>query len=258
MRLSRRAALNGVQLDELHSAIVIRGIDTGVPKETINAVNRMGGAGQRITTQHWETLDVGVDFAIDVPKKNLALRRQIWEDVMAWAIPGGWLTVDHLPDRRLWADKVILPGSGDLREWAESFRLTFRAYSVPFWQTVNPAVVAARGVSSWSGTLGVPGHFRTVADVTFHNNGSTCDSFTVNCGGNVITLSGIALSSGADLKIFHGTDGLLRMTAGGVSVYNKRTAGSADDLYLDPGTAAISITAPQAGNVTVECYGRFA
>ena len=258
MILSRRVALNGVQLDGIHSAVVIRGVDTGVPKESIQAVNRMGGAGQRVTTQHWETLDVSVDFAINVPAGQMALRRQIWESVMEWAIPGGWLTVDHLPDRRMWADKVILPGSGDLREWTESFRLTFRAYSVPFWQTVNPAVVAARGVSSWSGTLGVPGHFRTVADVTFHNNGSTCTSFSVNCGGNVITLSGISLASGADLRIFHGTDGLLRMTAGGASVYNKRSAGSADDLYLDPGTAAISITAPQAGNVTVECYGRFA
>ena len=49
MILSRRVALGGVQLDEIHEAIVIRSIDPGVPNETINAVERMGGAGQRIT-----------------------------------------------------------------------------------------------------------------------------------------------------------------------------------------------------------------
>lgn len=258
MILSRRVALNGVQLDGIHSAVVIRGVDTGVPKESISAVNRMGGAGQRVTTQHWETLDVGVDFAINVPAGQMALRRQIWESVMEWALPGGWLTVNYLPERRVWVDKVILPGSGDLWAWTDSFRLTFRAYSVPFWQTVDPTVAAGRNVSSWSAVIGVPGQFRTVADVTFHNLGSTCTSFSVNCSGNVIQLSGISLSSGADLRIFHGTDGLLRMTAGGVNVYDKRSAGSADDLYLDPGTATVSITAPQAGNVTVQAYGRFA
>ena len=49
MILSRRVALNGQQLDELHDAIVIRSIDPGVPNESISAVDRMGGAGSRIT-----------------------------------------------------------------------------------------------------------------------------------------------------------------------------------------------------------------
>lgn len=259
MRLSRRIALDGVQLDEIHSSIVIRGIDTGVPKESIAAVNRMGGSGQRITTQHWETMDVAVRFAINVPKRQMALRREVWESVMAWALKGGWLTVGYMPDRRLYVDKAILPGSGDLWNWTEEFTITFRAYNVPFWQDANPNAVAVRGVSSWSGTLGVPGHFRTVADVTFRNtSGSAMTAFLVTAGGNTLALSGISLTSGAELLIHHGTDGLLRITAGGVSVYNKLTESSSDDLYLDPGTAAISVTAGRSGNVTVSCFGRYA
>lgn len=259
MRLSRRIALGDVQLDEIHSSIVIRGIDTGVPKESIAAVNRMGGAGQRMTGQHWETMDVAVRFAIDVPKRQMELRREIWESVMAWALRGGWLTVGHLPNRRLYADKAILPGSGDLWEWTEEFTITFRAYNVPFWQDANPSAVAVRGVSTWSGTLGVPGHFQTVADVTFRNtSGSTMTGFSVTAGESTLTLSGISLANNADLVIHHGTDGLLRITAGGVSVYDKLTESSSDDLYIDPGTAAVSMAAGKAGNLTVQCFGRYA
>ena len=212
MILSRRVALNGVQLDGIHSAVVIRGVDTGVPKESISAVNRMGGAGQRVTTQHWETLDVSVDFAINVPAGQMALRRQIWEDVMAWAIPGGWLTVDHLPDRRMWADKVILPGSGDLWDWTDSFRLTFRAYSVPFWQDVFPSKILQTSYSGGTLSLPIPGAFRTVLDIEFKNtSGSTLNTFSVAVGGYTIGLSGLSCANNSTLKITHGTDGLLKI-----------------------------------------------
>ena len=58
MILTKRAALDGVQLDELHDAIVIRGIEPGTPNETLQATGRMGGAGQRVTVQHYDMLEV--------------------------------------------------------------------------------------------------------------------------------------------------------------------------------------------------------
>jgi hypothetical protein len=259
MRLSRRVALGGVQLDEIHERIVIRGVDTGVPKETVESVNRMGGAGSRITRHHWETLEVSVTFAIDVPKSNMALRREIWEDVVSWAQTGGWLTAEGMDDRRMWAEKAVLPGGGDLWEWLSEYTIVFRAYGVPFWQDVEPRSVGVRGVSSWTGTIGNPGHFETVADVTFHNSSAQAmTSFAITVGGNQISLSGFTLAAGADLIISHSEDGLLRITAGGVSIYDKRSADSADDLYVAPGTAAISMTAGKAGTLTVSVYGRYA
>ena len=259
MVLTRRVALGGAQLDEVSNKIVIRGINTGIPHEKIDAVNRMGGWGQRITMQHWSTMDVIVRFAIDVPKKNLAQRRTIWEEVVSWALQKGWLTVDYMPNRRMYVDKVILPSSGDLWTWTDDFQITFLAYNVPFWQDVNPPSVAYRGVSSWTATIGVPGQFGTVADVTFHNaTNDTMTSFSITTAGKTIALSGISLAGGADLVISHGTDGLLRVTAGSTSVFDKITAASSDDLYIDPGTAAISMTAGKSGNITVSCYGRYA
>ena len=134
MILSKRVALGGVQLDELHERIVILAVDPGVPNETIQATPRMGGVGQRMTSQHWNQLDVSVTYGIDVPKTNMALRREIFDAVNTWALRRGWLTTNEMPNRRMYVEKVVVPGSGDLWKWTAQFTVVFRAYNVPFWQ----------------------------------------------------------------------------------------------------------------------------
>jgi hypothetical protein len=78
MILSKRAALGGVQLDELHESIVVQRVDPGTPQRNISAVAMMGGAGQRITGDHWETLDIIVEFGINLPKRQMELRRHLF------------------------------------------------------------------------------------------------------------------------------------------------------------------------------------
>ena len=67
---TRRVALNGAQLDEVHSSIVIRGIETGAGKDTITAVSTGAPFGQRITGARRDTLDVAVRFAIDIKRST--------------------------------------------------------------------------------------------------------------------------------------------------------------------------------------------
>lgn len=261
MILSRRVALNGAQLDELYARIVIRGIETGVPKESIQAVNLMGGAGQRVTAQHWETLDVSVRFAIDVRKDDLITRRRIWEDVCAWAMSGegGWLTVNYLPDRRFFVDKTILPAPGDLREWMSEYTIIFRAYHIPFWQDAFPAEVKATNSTGGTMTLQVGGHFPTVVDAEFKNtSGSSMSIFSITAGGKQIALTGLALANNETLKIHHGTDGILRITEGGRNAYGKQSTGGANDLTVNPGPVTVVVVAQRAGNLTVSAIGRYA
>lgn len=256
MILSRRVALGGVQLDELHERIVIRRVDPGVPYETSDTVDRMGGVGQRVTGQHWETLEVNVTYAIDVPKSNMTLRREIFDAVNSWAIRKGWLTVNWLPNRRFYVDKVVIPGSGDMWEWTNEYTITFRAYNVPFWQDEQPGQ-AVSGIAA-SGRVWVPvgGNIRSVMDITFRNmSGMTINNFWVQAGGNRITLSSLGLGGSSSIQIHHGTDGLLRITADGVSVYSKYTG--ADDLYVEPGSVAVDFGADRAGILTAQCYGRW-
>lgn len=256
MILSKRVALGGVQLDELHDAIVIRSIDPGVTKETVSAVTRMGGFGQRMTGQHWDTLEVSVSYAIDIPKREMGLRRQIFDAVNAWALKKGWLTVNWLENRRFYVDKVVLPGSGDMWAWTDEFTITFRAYNVPFWQDALPAQVSSGTAASGSVTVQVGGNVQSVLDVTFQNrSGMTINSFWVQANGNRITLSSLGLGGSSALTINHGTDGLLRIKIGSTSVYQKYTG--ADDLFVNPGNVGVTFAADRAGTLTVQSYGRW-
>ena len=256
MILSKRVALGGVQLDELHDAIVIRSIDPGVTKESVSAVTRMGGFGQRMTGQHWDTLEVSVSYAIDIPKREMALRRQIFDAVNAWALKKGWLTVNWLENRRFYVDKVVLPGSGDMWAWTDEFTITFRAYNVPFWQDALPAQVSSGTAASGSVTVQVGGNVQSVLDVTFQNrSGMTINNFWVQANGNRITLSSLGLGGSSALTINHGTDGLLRIRRDGTSVYEKYTG--ADDLFVNPGNVSVSFSADRAGTLTVQSYGRW-
>ena len=256
MILSKRAALGGVQLDELHEAIVIQRIDPGTTQKNISAVSMMGGAGQRITGEHWETLDVVIEFGINLPKREMELRRQIFDMVAAWALRGGWLTVNWMPNRRVWVDRVELPNGGDMWEWTNTYSLTLRAYSVPFWQDETPVTVSHPQITNGSVNIEVGGNVQSVLDLEFRNiSGMTINNLRVSAGGNTLVLSSLGLGGSETLMISHGTDGLLRITAGGRSVLDRRTG--SDDLYVMPGTNTVTIQADRAGALTVRSYGRY-
>ena len=256
MILSRRVSLGGVQLDEIDESIVIQSIDPGVPHESVTAVNRMGGAGQRMTGQHWESLEVTVTYGINLPKRKLAERRAVFDKVNAWANQTGWLRVTWLPGKRLYVDKTVLASSGDLWRWTDEHQLTFRAYNVPFWQDEAASTVRRSNASTGSLVLGIGGNVRSVLDVLFKNTSNdTLTSFSITAGGSTITLTGISVASGGTLTIDHGTDGLLRIMSGSTSLYSKYSG--SDDLYVDPGEVAVSFTADKTGLLMIQNYGRY-
>ena len=258
MILNRRVALNGNYLDELHEAIVIRSVTDGYPEETEDMVSRMGGVGQRVTNQHWDSLEVTVNFAILVQKTELALRQEIFDMVKTWALQKGWLTFDHKPGKRMRVDKVILPAAGDLWYWTNEFSISFIARNIPFWQQEMPESLVIGTAMNVTRYLTVPGNVRTVVDMDFVNvSGMTISSLRIAAQSSVIQLAGFSLANGQTLSINHGTDGLLRITANGASIMNCRAEGSSDDLYVDPGSRQVQITAQRSGRITLSATGRY-
>ena len=262
MILSRRVALNGNQLDQVDSRIVIRSVDLGEPQENVTAADLCGGYGQRITSQHWQMLEVTVAWAMDIPKKQLSARKEVFDKVNKWALQKGWLTVNYITGRRMRVDKVIVPGSGDLWEWTNEFKITFRAYGVPFWQDSTATTETIAAADENSGTITVPGMIDTVCDAEITNaSGSTINTMTVTVGSSSFEFSGLGLADEERLVIGHGDDGVLyiRKYTGSsyfVRVMDKRTGGSSDDLYVSPGDNAITITGGDV-TATVSCYGRY-
>jgi len=256
MILSRRAALNGNQLDQEDSRIVIRFLDPGAPQEQITTADLMGGSGSRITGQHVKSLDATVGWAVDIPKKQLAARQTVFDKVNKWALQKGWLTFGHKSGKRLWVDKVVLPSAGDLFDWTKDFQITFRALGVPFWQD-------SEATTSSSGSITVPGTETTVCDVTMANaSGSTINTLTVTVGSSSFSFTNLGLANGETLSIGHENDGTLfiRIYTSDVlyrSAMDKRSGGSADDLYVEPGANTITVTGGTV-TTTVSCYGRYA
>lgn len=256
MILSRRVALGDVQLDELHERIVIQRFDPGTTDENVQTVSRMGGAGQRVTGEHWEKLEATLEFGIDIQKRNLEERRAAFEAVKSWALKKGWLTSNEMPGRRMFVDKVVLPSGGDLWNWTDSMELTFRAYNVPFWQDVTAVTSSAKLMTDGSVVLDVPGNVQTVLDAEFVNkSGQTINKLTLTVGDQKIAFTNLGLGGSESMQISHGTDGLLRITAGGRSVLSRRTG--TDDLYVDPGTNTVVIKSERAGDLTVSAFGRY-
>ena len=197
-----------------------------------------------------------MSYAIDSQKTRLAERREVFDAVNAWALKKGWLRTNERPDRRMYVDKTVVPGSMDLWDWTDEYTITFRAYNVPFWQDAAATTVKSKTLASGSVTAEIGGNVKGVIDVSFQNkSGKTIDNFWVQANGNRITLSGLGLGGSATLTISHGTDGLLRITAGSTNVYAKYTG--ADDLYVNPGSTAVTFAADRAGILTVTNYGRW-
>jgi hypothetical protein len=266
MILSRRIALDDAWLDEVDNSIVIRSINVGTPKENVQAVNRMGGAGQRITTTHWETLETSVTFAIDLPKTDLIGRRRVFDAAVKWANKTGWLKVNYMPGKWMYVDKTVFQGSGDLWNWTEEFTFTFRAYNVPFWQS-DFISKDAHGTSVEDVKIEVPGNVESVMDASIMNSsGAKISYLTIytkksNKTIATIKLDGIELAANWMLSISHGTNGIMEITKTNgretVSLMSLLKASSSDDLYIRPGQMTISYTAERLVHAVFSFRGRY-
>lgn len=260
MKLTRRAALDGVQLDAVDAAVVIRGMDAGTPHETIQAAGLYGGFGSRMTMQHYDSLDATVTYAILIPGKQVAARRAVFDAVNAWAVKKGWLTMSNMAGKRMRVDKVILPTMGDPMDWNAEFTITFRAYDVPFWQddTATEVTDTLSAETEKSLTVTAPGTAPAVLDAEFTNtSGGTCTAFEIEIGGKAMTLTGLALANNAKLIISHGTDGKLRITAGGANAYGNQEPGGLSDLVLQPGNNTVTAEADAGGSLKLSNFGRY-
>ena len=261
MKLSRRAALGGVQMDGLDVSVVIRGMDPGTAKKNVQTVSLMGGSGSRVTGKHYESIEASVTYAIMIPRKRLAERRAVFDEVNAWALAGGWLEMNCMDGRCLYVEDVTVPASGDLGDWDSEFTITFHGYGVPFWQDVTATTATIAAADEGSGSITVPGTTETVCNAEITNaSGGTIDTMAVTIGSSSFSFSGLGLANGEKLVIGHQNNGVLfiRIYDGNLyrDAYGKRTGGSADDLYVNPGSNDITITGGSV-TATVSCYGRY-
>lgn len=264
MQLRHRVALDGAWLDEIDWRIMIQKIETGDGKMNISTVS-LAADGSRVTGVHRDSLDITVKFNIKLRKTEMAAREEVLEKVNAWAAAGGVLTTNYKANRKIVVFLAQAAGAGDPWDWTKEYSLVFRACGVPYWQQENPTTVIRQNMSSGSLSIAVDGSARGVIEAAFKNtSGSTCGTFSINTGESSMSFTDLGLASGETLEIDHKDNGkknVLRLrirSAGGAyrSVLDKRSG--SDDLYVNPGSHTVTITAAKAGTVTVSSCGRFA
>ena len=265
MILAHRVALNGVQLDELDDRINIKGIEEGAGKETISTASMARGAGQRITNRHRDTLDVTVKFSMLIEPEQLQERSTLLEKINAWAAGGGYLTVNYKENRRLYVVCSQAPGAGDQFEWTSVYTITFRAYALPYWEEETPKSGGSAVAASGSVAVEVEGSAETEAEVILENrSGMLINNVVINAAGSLMQFNTLGLTGGEKLVITHeivNTKRILRIyiehNGTRRSAMDKRTAASADDLYVKPGSRTFSFSADRACKMTVNVRGRF-
>ena len=263
MILSRRVTLGDVQLDEVDESIVIQSIIPGAAKRNTQSVNRMGGYGNRITQETWDPMETQVTFAINKPKKELAARRTVYDLVTVWAMKGGWLKTNEMPGRAMYVERAYMPAGSDMRDWLKEYTISFRNFSVPFWQDEAP-ISGSTGVANESAVvLTVGGNIRTVMDLYFTNmSGRTINDLTITIGKHgKLQLANLGLPGGGAVYVNHENDGVMRVTmiVNGVStsIMEKMDASSTDDTYANPGQVTVSFAASRAGVLSASCRGRY-
>lgn len=266
MQLKHRVALDGVQLDEIDSRILIQKIETGDGKENINIVSLGGESGARVTSIHRDSLDVTVKFAIRLRKTEMAERESVLEKANAWAYYGGWLTTNYKSNRRIRVFRAQAAGAGDPWDWTKVYAIVFRACGVPYWQEEAPQAIVRTNTRSENMVIGVNGSQRTVVDAIFQNtSGGTIDEFEIGTGLSWMGFEDLGLGSGESLVIDHHDDGkrnLLRIRILGGSGYRSalgaRTEDSSHDLEIGPGSNRVQMSAEGNGRITISACGRFA
>lgn len=264
MQLAHRAALNGVQLDEIDPRIIIKGIDGGGGSTAVSTAGAGRGDGTRITARRRESLDVNVKFSMNIRRDMMQERGEVLEAVNSWAAGaagGGILTINYKGDRMLRVDEVVTPGEGDLWRRFDEYTITFRARAIPFWQQEN-AVSASTGTGmSGSGRIEIAGSTGTRMDAELENlSGAEIATATITVAGKTMTFQNLGLGNGQKLKIDHivaGGTQVVRMRIGNTSVMARRTEGSADDFDTLPGKITFSFSAQRACRLTVSGRGRY-
>ena len=250
-----RASMNGTQLDSLDDRIIITDIITDEPSEAVTTNERPSG-GSYLTAVITQSLTVRIRVELHSP--SVSERRGLYSTVCRWGMGGGFLNISEKPYERLHIDRMTAPGV-DALKWTEALEFQLTAYACPWWEDIDAQTVAGstgRYADAWFYNYG---HMPTVADITVTVETGTMTGFIVACGytqdgasviEHTMTFSGLTVAPGESFTISHDSTGILRIEASGVSVLDKRSASSADDLIIPADSRQRFVTCDAGEGVT--------
>ena len=262
MRTKLSVSLNGTQLYNVDSSIIIQGIDEQMINLNPTAASRAGLNGQHFVSMEKRYRDVVVSFAIN--ERDFTKRRKIYGKVCTWARDGGQLCVGYRStDHVLNVVCTALPALANVSQWTNPLQMTFRAYDIPYWiDNIGIGQAPSESSTDTSFVVENPGTMPTKLEIMFTNNsGSTCNSVTITSGSQKIRLTGLGLASGETLFINYNSRDIqsmyIRNGSTNRSVMAKRTTDSNDDIWMPVGNYRVRVQSDVVLNLNFFARGRY-
>lgn len=257
MRTNISVSLNGVPLDSIDKSIITQDITEDTPAMNVATASRFGTYGQRVTTFEKRSTQVTVKF--NIAERDLERRYLIAEKVRAWAANGGRLTLSCRPDRFLSVVCTALPGIEFKNSFDQEYAIRLTAFAVPEWQSIMPfsasvteeTDVVTKAIVN-QGTAPTKLRFKLS-----NNSGKVLDECIVTVNGKHIELTGMSVPNGSDVTLTYTDDDIMQIRCGADSLLDKRTADSADDLWLTHGANSVMIITDVPVTAMLTAIGRW-
>ena len=238
----------------LPSGIIIQQVHEDPATMEILNGDRPGRDGQLVLGSRRTTRKVAIECLI-TEIHNLQTRAQKADALAQWA-RGTALAVNYRPTQVLRGHCTSYPSLTDVRDYTSPLRVEFTADVVPYWEDTAATTQTINGATG-SGTLTVPGTAMTPVCLTVKPTGGTITELSLTVGGKVITFEGLSVSTSQMLYIERDARDSLYIRRGSTGMMSKRTAASADDLMVTPGSVSVSYAADNAVTVTYSVKGRW-
>ena len=249
------ATMDGVALSSI-GGIIIREAHEDAPTIEVTNGERPGRHGQLLLNRKRQSIKVALDCII-MEIFNLQTRTAKAEALAKWA-NGSVLELSNHPGRVLNGYLSAEPTLGDVRDYTSSLRVEFTADVIPFWENKTATTKTLSNATNGTMSTTIPGTVKTPVSVTVSPVSGTLTDLTLNIGGNIITLEEMSVGTLQTLYIDRDDRDNLRIRRGTTSYMNKRTAASADDLFVSPGSVSFSVSANVACNFIFSFKGRWA
>lgn len=257
MRALRRMNvwMNDAALRDVDSRIYIQRITEPEADATLEWGSCPGIAGQRLLRRTRQSKRVRIEFDIR-ELFDLRARAAIVNAVNAWAADG-ILKVSYRPEQQLCAVLTQAAALDDARDVTGRYAIEYTAGPSPYWEDETQTTLALAAGTTGSGTIIVPGHAKTPAEVTVTPSSATLNALSVTIAGQQMQFASLGVGAGVALQIGHDARGLLTIKAGNTGKLDKRSAASVDDFAIAPGSASVSFAADVACTVNVSVRGRY-
>ena len=250
-----RAWMDGTALDEIADSIYITDIVEPETQVEVISLPLAGRSGSRLQSNHRRSKTVLIRLMIR--EYDVAARKDVLNKVLTWA-QGEELEINDRDGLVLYVRLDNVPQISSLK-WTETITLSFTAWDVPYWQLKSTVGFEAANLMERTFSFYTDGNLPALVNFGVSNTGTgTVTDVTASANNSCfIHFSGLQIRPGSAFRFSHDERGLVTAKVDGVSVMDRMTADSSDDLMTDPRIKTNKITIRADATVTITARMRW-